>query len=263
MFQNPAKKNIKIPVINGFFEEIVVNETFDCVVLTNTFAHLSNQVNALIRIKELLEPNGILIIEVVDLEQILNLNEFDKFTHEHGIYFDRKTLRKLMLSQGFSEIRIEKIDTHGGSLRGIYKYTGEITPLSKSDVTPVLNSFLVLREKIDAIKVELPIVLQRLSTSDTKLFLAGATTRGEILVNTLQLDKGSFRAVLEHPKSKRIGTVMANLEIEVVKDDYISTVNSPIVLILAWHVHNEVVESLKLVNPSVICVIPLPEIRIV
>ena len=253
----------QIPVIRGFFEESNFNETFDCIVLTNTFAHLSNQVNTLKRIREVLVPDGFLILEVVDLEQILNLNEFDKFTHEHGIYFDHNTLRNFMGSQGFSEITIEKIDTHGGSLRGVFKFTGEITPIKKFDILPVINHFLALKDKIDVIKLQLPLVLKELSTSDSMLFLAGATTRGEILVNALQLDKGSFRAVLENPKSMRIGTKMANLEIEVVKDDYISTVDSPIVLILAWHVHNEVIESLKRANPSVKCVIPLPEIRVV
>jgi SAM-dependent methyltransferase len=255
--------NSEIEVIPSFFEDIDFTQTFDCVVLTNTFAHLSDQVSALKKIRTILSPNGLIFIEVVDLEQLLALNEFDKFTHEHGIYFDRQTLRSVMRSQGFSEVGFERINTHGGSFRATFKNTGEISPMEQSNVSQTILKFGILRKKIDEIKIELPRVLEELGGVGASLFLAGATTRGEIFVNALELDKSRFRAILENPRSKRIGSVMPNLQIEVINDENISEVDSPIVLILAWHVQDEVVKSLKLVNPSVKCVVALPEIRIV
>ena len=203
-----------------------------------------------------------MIIEVVDLDQMLTMNEFDKFTHEHGIYFNQMTLNNLMSSEGFSEVSIERIVTHGGSLRAMFRYTGIIIPLNKHDSQQLLEDFSLLRKKMLDLGLELNGILSKFRSEGSPIFLAGATTRGEILVNALNLEKEIFQAVLENPKNKRVGTVMANLDLEVVEDEFISNCDSPVVLILAWHVYKEVTQSLKEVNPFTRCIIPLPEIRI-
>jgi len=252
----------KNPVVIGFFEDVSFEESFDCIVLTNTFAHLDSPVFVLRKLRELLTPNGLVIIEIVDLDQMLKMNEFDKFTHEHGIYFNQMTLNNLMSSEGFSEVSFERITTHGGSLRAMFRYTGVVIPFKKHNSQQLIEEFSILRKRMLDLGVELGNILSKFRSEGSPIFLAGATTRGEILVNALGLDKEIFQAVLENPKSKRVGTLMANLDLEVVKDESISTCDSPTVLILAWHVYKEVSQSLKEVNPFTRCIIPLPEIRI-
>lgn len=252
----------KIPVVIEFIENVSFDEYFDCIILTNTFAHLDDPIVVLRKLRELLTPNGLVIIEIVDLDQMLKLNEFDKFTHEHGIYFNQVTLNNLMTSEGFSEVSIERIPTHGGSLRAMFRYTGVVNPLKRHDSQQLLEDFSSLRKKMLDLGLELKNILSKFRSEGSPLFLAGATTRGEILVNALNLDKEIFQAVLENPKNKRVGTVMANLGLEVVGDESIAGYDSPAVLILAWHVNKEVTQSLREVNSLTRCIIPLPEIRI-
>lgn len=257
-----CESEAKTPSINDFFENVILDEIFDCIVLTNTFAHLDNPSLILKKLTKLIKPNGTIVIEIVDLDQMLEMNEFDKFTHEHGTYFNQLTLKNLMSAHGFSEVSIEKIATHGGSLRAMFKNTGVVVPLKKCDAQQLLEKFSILRKKMDELGEQLRSILSGFKSEGSPIFLAGATTRGEILVNALSLDRGVFEAVLENPKSKRIGTVMANLDLEVLEDRAISNCGSPVVLILAWHVYKEVIQSLKKVNSLTRCIVPLPEIRI-
>lgn len=252
----------ELTVSNNFFEDVQINETFDCIVLTNTFAHLDDQVLALEKITKILKPNGLVMIEVVDLDQLLDLHEFDKFTHEHSVYFNQQSLENLMNSRGYLLMSSKKISTHGGSLRACFKYNGKLARIDQKSGLEVIERFKNLRQNMDYLKSNLHDAIKKLERPETEIFLAGATNRGEILIHALEVDIRHFIAVLDHAKSKRIGSRMRNLELQVVSDQVLAESKFPVVLILAWHVHNEIIESLRNLNPETKFIVPLPTVKI-
>jgi len=253
--------NPQIVVHNDFFENTNLNRQFDAIVLTNTLAHLDDPSDTLNKLGDMLRPEGKLIVEVVNLEAIFKNNEFDKFTHEHGFYFNRITLGLLMNSIGFLESHFEEIQTHGGSFRAIYSKLGQKKPIPPQPVENSLLYFSQLQKSMSVIEKDLKEILQTTKMRTSNIYLAGATNRGETLLKSLDIKTDIFKAVLEIDKSPRIGTWMRNLGIKIVNQEEIKKVTEPVVLILAWHVHTEIIDSLKHINQSIDFIIPLPNVR--
>ena len=104
-----------IYTIPDFFNERVATqllnefETFDCIVSFYTLDHISELNQTIELIYKLLSPDGILVIEVHDLDLILKLKEFSLFQHEHYFYFDRETLSNFLISRGFEVLSVNFI----------------------------------------------------------------------------------------------------------------------------------------------------------
>ena len=89
-----------------------VNEKFDCITMFHVLEHMPSQVDIIKKIKKKLKKKGNLIIEVPSALDFLlkfkNLKEFKNFTFwsEHLILHTEKSLKKILLKSGFSNIKI-------------------------------------------------------------------------------------------------------------------------------------------------------------
>jgi FlaA1/EpsC-like NDP-sugar epimerase len=166
-----------------------------------------------------------------------------------------------MNSMGFLETYFEEIETHGGSFRAMYSKIDQRKPIPTQRIENTLISFSKLQHSMRVIEKNLKELLQDATMNGCSIYLAGATNRGETLLKSLNIQTDLFKAVLEIDKSPRIGTWMRNLNVKVVNQNEIEKDTEPVVLILAWHVHAEIIESLKHVNQSIDFIIPLPNVR--
>jgi SAM-dependent methyltransferase len=97
-----------VPVTQCLFTSETVREIppdmrpAQVVLLTYTFDHLPDPVGFLRAVREILDPRlGVLIIEVHDLGKILTRLETCLFAHEHSIYLNLRTLKRLLEGEGF------------------------------------------------------------------------------------------------------------------------------------------------------------------
>lgn len=91
--------------------------TFAAVVGNNVMAHLPNWQETMACLDTLLAPNGFFVFEVSYLLKVYQKNLFDTIYHEHIDYHLVKPLNLFFEKNGFVIADIEKITTHGGSLR--------------------------------------------------------------------------------------------------------------------------------------------------
>jgi hypothetical protein len=166
-----------------------------------------------------------------------------------------------MESMGFLETYFKEIDTHGGSFRAMYSKIDQRKPIPTQPIDNALSCFSQLQNGMSVIEKNLKELLQDATMSGSTIYLAGATNRGETLLKSLGIKTDIFKAVLEIDKSPRLGTWMRNLSVKIVNQEEIEKVSKPVVLILAWHVHAEIIESLKRLNQSIDFIIPLPNVR--
>jgi len=110
-----ANKN-KIKTINGLFTKDSLNlfkaqeKYFDVILLTYTFDHLPNPGEFLDISKKLLKKNGILVVEVHDLDKISKNNEFCLFEHEHSIYLNKSSATKFLRKYDLDIINFNLIE---------------------------------------------------------------------------------------------------------------------------------------------------------
>ncbi|MED4602867.1 methyltransferase domain-containing protein [Paenibacillus validus] len=100
-----------VPVYTGLFDndasKYIPKEfsSADVILLTYTFDHIPNPVDFLLSVKDILNPdNGLLIIEVHDLDQIIAKREYCLFEHEHSVYLSLKTMEQLLKRCGYKLI---------------------------------------------------------------------------------------------------------------------------------------------------------------
>ena len=103
----------------------------DLILASNVFAH-SNDLKIMTECMfKLLKKNGTIIIEIQYLLKTLRDLTFDNIYHEHYNYWSLTSLMTFFNQFKGRIFRVEKIDTHGGSLR-IYVKKDSKTKIEKS-----------------------------------------------------------------------------------------------------------------------------------
>jgi SAM-dependent methyltransferase len=111
-----------LAVETGFFEPELVKRLkltgrFDLVTCSNVFAHIHKVRETLSAVRQTLVSNGLFCIEVHDGDLLVREHQFDTIYHEHLSYFTADSLRRLLESNGFETVRVERTPMHGGGLR--------------------------------------------------------------------------------------------------------------------------------------------------
>ena len=93
----------------------------DLVFAINVLAHVPNVLDFLKGVSSILKINGTAIIEFQYLVDLIRKKQFDTMYHEHFSYFSVFSLVKLLTNTDLVIYNIEKLKTHGGSLRVLLK----------------------------------------------------------------------------------------------------------------------------------------------
>jgi len=123
-----ANKN-KIKTFNGFLEKNNlknIKKNADLILASNVFAH-SDQLKEMAECMfKLLSKNGSLVIEVQYLLNTLKDLTFDNIYHEHYNYWSLTSLTNFFNQYEAKIYRVEKIKTHGGSIRVYIKKSKKV-----------------------------------------------------------------------------------------------------------------------------------------
>jgi SAM-dependent methyltransferase len=112
-----------IPTTNAFFDRGVALDVrrsvgaADVVTANNVFAHIEDLETTTLAVRDLLAPDGILVIEVSYLLDVVEGLLFDTIYHEHLSYHALRPLRAFFGRLGLTLYHAERVATHGGSLR--------------------------------------------------------------------------------------------------------------------------------------------------
>jgi hypothetical protein len=109
-----------IRTINGFLNKGLIkkiNQKADLLLASNVFAHVDDIKSMTECFLKLLKKNGVLVIEVQYLLYTLLDCTFDNIYHEHVNYWSVMSINKFFKKLGITVFRVEKINTHGGSIR--------------------------------------------------------------------------------------------------------------------------------------------------
>lgn len=112
--------------VNMFGTEVKDNfdYSYDICISSYTFDHVRNPINYLITAHNLLKDNGLLALEIHDLDKIIDRTEYCLFEHEHTIYLNKKDIVFMLEAVGFAVEHINPIHdeiTRGNSLIVIAK----------------------------------------------------------------------------------------------------------------------------------------------
>jgi SAM-dependent methyltransferase len=125
-----ASRRAGIPTLTGFFSEAladrIVREHGQAAVVTanNVIAHIDDLAGVMRGVQRLLAPDGVFVFEVSYLVDVLEKTLFDTIYHEHLDYHSVEPLDPFFRSCGLQLIEALRVDSHGGSLRGVVQRAG-------------------------------------------------------------------------------------------------------------------------------------------
>jgi methylation protein EvaC len=112
-----------LTTVVGFFDADMVDHVHkeygkpDLITASSVFTHLEDPLGFFENVKNLLQPEGRLIIEVEYLQKIVSDFAFERFYFDRPHYYSLKSMMKMGEKHGFSIVDASVVNVHGGSLR--------------------------------------------------------------------------------------------------------------------------------------------------
>tara|TARA_Y100001970_G_C14246669_1_gene868790 strand:- start:720 stop:1934 length:1215 start_codon:yes stop_codon:yes gene_type:complete len=246
---------------------------FDFIFARNVIAHIKNPNSIFKGVEQLLKENGVFIIEVPHLLNILSENQYDNIFHEHSGFHSLKSIDDLCKLNNLKIFDVDMIDSQGGSIRCYIvkstfnkqiskkvKYLSNVEKRSKIFSSVKLNSF---KYKIIKHSKNLYHLIQKLKKKKMKISIYGASGKGQALMQFSKLNKNMIDFVFDKSKLKQ-GRFTPGTNIKIIDPRYISNKNIDYLLILSWNIKKEIMKQEKefLKNGGKF-IIPFPKPRII
>lgn len=222
------------------------------VIANNVLAHVDHSQDFLLGCKHLLTSDGLVIIEVPYLQELLNRLEYDTIYHEHLCYFSVTTLVRLFETVELSIIRVDHVPVHGGSLRvyaGHTEHYGKHAPgvlaLVETESQAKLNNFSLYQKFARDVLANRQALLELLETMKGKsqtVAAYGAPAKGNTLLNYCGIDTSLLPYTVDRNPLK-VGRFTPGMHIPVLPTSTLLERQPDYTLILAWNFAEEIMRQ--------------------
>lgn len=250
-----AAREAGIPTLEAFFGEELArrlraeDKCADVVIANNVLAHVPDLNGFVEGIRIVLKGEGIAVIEVPYVKDLIDRGEFDTIYHEHLCYFSVSALARLFSRHGLSLERVEHHPIHGGSLRvrvgagqevedSVRAYLDEEQRAGLSDVTYYRD----FASRVRAIQEDLMSTLRKLKRAGSRIAAYGAAAKGTILLNSTGIGGDLVDFVVDRNVHKR-GRYVPGVRIPIDDPARLISEMPDYVLLLAWNFRDEILSQ--------------------
>ena len=241
--------------INTFFTFDVSNKVVkkygkaDLVVANNVFAHIPDPRDMLNGMKNLINPNGKIIIEVHWLKSIVEKLEFETLYAEHYYVWTVKAMNILANQCGLKLINVLYMpQQHGGSLRFTLSESGENDlKLMKDEEMSGLyekSTMDLLQKRAEDRKNSLNGLIAKLNANSKRIAIWSVPAKVPTLINYCGLTKKDIVCAYEVADSK-IGRYIPKANIPIKNEDSLKTDMPDYLIIGAWNYMDFAIKKLK------------------
>lgn len=224
----------------------------DLMVCNNVLAHVPD-INDFVRgFAVLLKDDGVASFEFPHLLNLVQQGQFDTIYHEHYSYLSLTAVKRIFEAQGLHIFDVEKLPTHGGSLRVFTSKNPKHIELAVQSLLDLENSvgmqtaefYTGFQEVTDRIKDDFVGFLLRAKQMQLSVAGFGAAAKGNTLLNYTGVRSDLLPYVVDDTPAKQ-GKFLPGSRIPVLaefkgKPDY--------VVILPWNFRAEIMEKLDYIR---------------
>jgi SAM-dependent methyltransferase len=221
----------------------------DLILGNNVLAHVPDIDDFVAGLREALAPAGTVTVEFPHLLKLVQEAQFDTIYHEHFSYLSLRTVQRIFAAQGLTVWDVEKLPTHGGSLRVWAQHAAHRRPvearvaalLAEEDAAGMRGGefYVGLQARADRIKHDLLEFLVAQKRAGRAVAAYGAAAKGCTLLNYAGVRPDLLPFVVDASPHKQ-GRFLPGSRIPVLAPEALREHCPDFVLILPWNLREEI-----------------------
>lgn len=227
-------------------------------------------------VASVLADDGLWVLQMADLPNMLKNNMFDNICHEHLCYYHLDPLEFLFKKNGLKLVDIEMNFVNGSSYRLYIQKVGAPEPslqardrIAKTrfeEFNMALDTdapYAEFRTAIEKNKHDLLFFIKQEREKGKKVFVYGASTKGNVLLQYCGLTNVEIPYAAER-NPKKWGTKTLGSDIEIISEEKARELKPDYFLVLPYHFLSEILErETDFIKRGGKFIIPVPTIKTV
>ncbi|HBF34022.1 TPA: methyltransferase [Candidatus Sumerlaeota bacterium] len=248
------------------------NKQADVIHANNVLAHVPDQNGFVEGIRMLLKKDGLAVIEVPYVRDLVERCEFDTIYHEHLCYFSFTALDRLFSRHNLLIHHVERIPLHGGTLQLQISHAGTHPRSARAkalleeewllgiDTNEFYHDFA---QKVERQKKNLCALLTRLKNIEKRIAVYGASAKGCTLLNFFGIGAETLDFVVDRSTHKQ-GRYTPGAHLPIFPPTALLEQKPDYVLLLTWNFAEEILaQQTEYRAQGGKFILPVPDIQIV
>jgi SAM-dependent methyltransferase len=244
----------------------------------NVLAHVADLNGFACGLQLLLKDDGVAIIEVPYVKEMIDRCEFDTIYHEHLCYFSLTALDQLFRRNGLAIGDVELLSIHGGSLRIFVQQKAALSTKDKPEGSLRVQQMLAeeaqwgvgkaefyrgFAAKVDSLRGQLLQTLAELKAMGKGIAAYGASAKGSTLLNYFGIGQETLDFVADRSPIKQ-GLYTPGTHLPIYAPEKLLQAMPDYVLLLTWNFAGEILaQQAEYRRRGGRFVIPIPEVSVV
>jgi SAM-dependent methyltransferase len=248
-------------------------ERADVVHANNVLAHVADLNGFVAGLCLLLKDDGVAVIEVPYVKEMIDQVEFDTIYHEHLSYFSLTALRHLCARHGLTIADAERLPIHGGSLRLFLQLarrgrrrSDTVRRLAREEKEWGVNRLSFYQEfggSVERLKTDLLSLLHDLKSRGQRIAAYGCSAKGSTLLNYFGIGRETLDFVVDRSTAKQ-GLYTPGTHLPVYAPEKLLEQMPEYALLLTWNFAEEILEQqTEYQRRGGRFIVPIPQPRVV
>jgi SAM-dependent methyltransferase len=222
----------------------------DIIIARNVLSHVPDLMDVLLGVDQILEPNGIFIVEFHDANRILSELQYDSIYHEHTYYHSIQSMEFALNQIGLKVFNAEVGPISGGCVilfasrqkRLVSPRFQELKTKESNLGVGKLEPWLRFAERVDANVTSLRREFE--SRIDSSISAFGASARSSTLLNSVGESAGILDGIADN-NHRKWGKYSPGLNILIDKPSQVVNKSVNSIFLSAFNFENEIVNQLR------------------
>lgn len=285
-----AESSKHAEVIQSYFSKDAWNQTtvankkakvITCIAM---FYDLNNPHPFIQDMYDILDDDGLIVLQMSYTPLMLKQLAFDNICHEHVYYYDLTSIQNIFSKHDMKIVDCSLNDTNGGSFRVyIQKKIARQQSFGSAPLRDVcaarIESLLIYERyvvnirkpytwqdftyKLNQLKNDLIKIIHQIKSEGKTIYGYGASTKGNTLLQYFGLTSNEITAIAERSPYK-FGLKTIGTHIPIISEEEMRAAKPDYLLILPWHFINEFVAREQVImSKGTKMIVPCPKVEII